>query len=205
MGKRFKTEVFGGSNDEDPPVTAIVVKKPKLGLEKEFEEFTKGVLGAASRFPGYLSSEVFRPESGGQEYRIVLKFNHQSSLQNWEDSPERAAWHARAGELAGEEQRRRVLTGLETWFTLPGQEGRPPPPRHKMALLTWLVVFPLITTIFYLIEPLLGWAPLPLRTMTTTLIMIPVMFYLVMPAITRVFDTWLYPELKDRRGKAQSR
>src|SRR5262245_6822653 len=39
------------------------------------------------------------------------------------------------------------VTGLESWFTLPGQPGRPPPPPYKMALLTWVTIFPLITAI----------------------------------------------------------
>ena len=31
------------------------------------------------------------------------------------------------------------LTGLETWFTLPTQPGAPP---YKMAVLTWVTIFP---------------------------------------------------------------
>jgi hypothetical protein len=34
--------------------------------------------------------------------------------------------------------RTQVLTGLEGWFTLPSQPGAPPPPRYKMAVLTWV-------------------------------------------------------------------
>jgi antibiotic biosynthesis monooxygenase (ABM) superfamily enzyme len=34
------------------------------------------------------------------------------------------------------------LTGLESWFTLPTQPGAPPPPPYKMAILTWVTIFP---------------------------------------------------------------
>jgi antibiotic biosynthesis monooxygenase (ABM) superfamily enzyme len=36
------------------------------------------------------------------------------------------------------------VTGLETWFTLPGAPGAVPPPPYKMALLTWITIFPLM-------------------------------------------------------------
>ncbi len=34
--------------------------------------------------------------------------------------------------------RTQFLTGLETWFTLPGRPATPPLPPYKMALITWL-------------------------------------------------------------------
>jgi hypothetical protein len=43
--------------------------------------------------------------------------------------------------------RTQVLTGLESWCTLPTQPGLPPPPRYKMALVTWMTIFPLITLV----------------------------------------------------------
>src|SRR5262249_38959792 len=56
--------------------------------------------------------------------------------------------------------RTQVLTGLESWFTLPTQPGVPPPPPYKMALVTWVTIFPLITLVVVATAPLLG--PLPL-------------------------------------------
>ena len=47
------------------------------------------------------------------------------------------------------------VTGLETWFTLPGRPGAAPPPPYKMALLTWITIFPLITAIVAITGPLL--------------------------------------------------
>jgi antibiotic biosynthesis monooxygenase (ABM) superfamily enzyme len=47
------------------------------------------------------------------------------------------------------------VTGLESWFTLPGQPRTPPPPPYKMALLTWITIFPLITLVVELSGPLL--------------------------------------------------
>jgi uncharacterized protein len=90
----------------------------------------------------------------------------------------------------------RVLTGLETWFTLPSKPGQPSPPRYKMAVVTWLAVFPLITLIFALFGPLLSQLPTLLRTLILTMVMVTLMTYVIMPRLTRLFSFWLYPDRK---------
>jgi len=98
-------------------------------------------------------------QPGDDEYQIVFSFDHASSLERWQNSEERRRWNEWARDLIHEEPRIRVLTGLETWFTLPSREGAPPPPRYKMAIITWLAVFPLATVLFMLLNPLLGGPP----------------------------------------------
>jgi antibiotic biosynthesis monooxygenase (ABM) superfamily enzyme len=170
----------------------------KPGREEEFEEWVSGVTTVAARFPGYLSSNIFRPSSpGDDEYQIVFSFDHASSLERWQNSEERRHWNERARELIHEEPRVRVLTGLETWFTLPSREGDPPPPRYKMAIITWLAVFPLATVVFMLLNPLLGGASVVLRTLVFTMVMVSLMTYVVMPRMTRLFSFWLYPKKKE--------
>ncbi|HEY5987201.1 MAG TPA: hypothetical protein VIV12_12630, partial [Streptosporangiaceae bacterium] len=48
------------------------------------------------------------------------------------------------------------LTGLESWFTLPTQPAAPPPPPYKMAILTWVTIFPLITLVIVVSAPSSG-------------------------------------------------
>ena len=62
---------------------------------------------------------------------------------------------------------------------------------HKLALLTWAVVYPLITGILLLLEPVLGDVPVYLRTLLLTAILVPTMVYLAMPLATRLFANWL--------------
>ena len=169
----------------------------KPGREDEFEEWISGVTAVAARFPGYLGSNIFRPSSpSDDEYQIVFSFDHASNLERWQNSEERRRWNERARELIHEEPRIRVLTGLETWFTLPSREGDPPPPRYKMAIITWLAVFPLATVLFMLLNPLLGEASVVLRTLVFTMVMVSLMTYVVMPRMTRLFSFWLYPKKK---------
>lgn len=128
-----------------------------------------------------------------EEYRIVFRFDHASNLKRWEGSEERQRRLREVQPLVREEKVR-VLTGLETWFTLPSKPGEPAPPRYKMAAVTWLAVFPLITAIFFLFEPLLNQLPMALRTLVPTVVMVTLMTYVIMPRLTRLFSFWLYPD-----------
>jgi antibiotic biosynthesis monooxygenase (ABM) superfamily enzyme len=181
---------------EDPPITAVASRRVKPGREGEFEEWISGILSSANGFPGYLGSNVVRPSGPDDEYQIVFKFDHASNLKRWEESSERHHWLHKSEELIKEEPNIRILTGLETWFTLPSKEGDPPPPRYKMALVTWLAVFPLATVVFMVLDPILGDFHAVLRTLVFTLVMVSLMTYVVMPRMTRLFSSWLYPKRK---------
>ena len=193
MGERNEDQ--GSAAGTNPPVTAVASRRVKRGREREFEEWVSGILAAANGFSGYLGSEVLRPGDapGDDEYRIVFRFDRKSNLRAWEESEERHRWLREAEPLIHEE-RVHVLTGLETWFTLPWKAGEPSPPRYKMAIVTWLAVFPLITVILVLFGPLLGLLPMLLRTLVLTAVMVSLMTYVIMPRLTRLFSFWLYPD-----------
>jgi uncharacterized protein len=180
---------------EDPPVTAVASRRVKPGREDEFEAWVSGILSEANGFPGYLGSEVIRP-SGPEddEYRIVFRFDHESNLHAWETSEERRRWLRESRPLLQEEEKVNVLTGLETWFTLPSKPGEPPPPRYKMAVVTWLGVFPVVTVIFSVFGRWLEMMPTLLRTLVFTVVMVTLMTYVIMPRMTRLFSFWLYPD-----------
>ena len=65
------------------------------------------------------------------------------------------------------------------------------PNRHKLALLTGLIVYPLITALIAVLEPLLGGLALPLRTAVLTAIMVPALVYVAMPYATQRLRGWL--------------
>ena len=178
----------------DGPVTTTVTRRVKPGHEPFYEKFLEGIIGAATRFPGHLGVEVFRPESASAgEYRVVYRFDSGEHLRAWLDSDQHAAWLERAEPHVIGPVRTQFVTGLETWFTLPGQRAKAPPPPYKMALLTWVTIFPLITLVVIVLEPLLeGLGRVP-RLAITTAVTVPVMTWLVMPRVTRLLRRWLYP------------
>jgi hypothetical protein len=98
--------------DATGPVTTTVTRQVKPGHEPLYEQFLDGIIAAASRFPGHLGAEVFRPQTAAAgPYRIVYRFDSLAHLHAWLDSPEHAAWLERAEPHVIGPLRRQVLTG----------------------------------------------------------------------------------------------
>ena len=177
------------------PVPATVTRRVKPGQWPCHEPVPCGLIATASEFPGHLGVEVFRPQSAtAGEYRIVYRFDTAEHLRRWLDSEEHAAWLERAEPHVIGPMQTSFVTGLESWFTLPGSPGTPPPPPYKMALLTWITIFPLITGVIVALGPLIKDLPLVPRLGITTAITVPLMTWVVMPRVTRFLRRWLYPE-----------
>jgi antibiotic biosynthesis monooxygenase (ABM) superfamily enzyme len=181
-------------NTDDLPVTIAVSRRVKPGCEAEFEEIIAGITKAAMTFDGHLGTNIFRPiNSADPEYLVIFKFDRMSNLRRWQESEVRRKWLARAETLTLCPPVIQILTGLETWFTLSTQQAIVPPPRYKIALVTWLAVFPLISVINMLFGSVLNQLPLPLRSLVLTVALVSLMTYVIMPQMTRVFARWLYP------------
>jgi uncharacterized protein len=188
-----------GSRPEgaDAPITTTVTRQVKPGHEPFYERFLEGIIEVASRYPGHLGVEVFRPESASAgEYRVVYRFDTREHLRAWLDSEEHGAWLERAEPHVIGPMQTQFRTGLETWFTLPGQPDARPPPPYKMALVTWVTIFPLITLVVVALGPLLGRLDLVPGLAITTAVTVPIMTWLAMPLVTRLLRRWLYPESK---------
>jgi antibiotic biosynthesis monooxygenase (ABM) superfamily enzyme len=185
------------------PVTTTVTRRVKPGHEEFYEQFLEGIIAAARQYPGHLGVEVFRPESASAgEYRTVYRFDSAEHLAAWLDSDEHAVWLERAEPHVIGPMRTSFITGLEGWFTLPGSPGTPPPPPYKMAVVTWITIFPLITGLIVVLGPLLKDLPLVPRLAITTAITVPLMTWVVMPRVTRLLRRWLYPGQPSRTDLA---
>jgi len=172
------------------PVTVTVARRVAVGREREFEQWYDGIIGAACRFPGFLGSGVLRPHQTGQDWHVVYRFADPESLERWESSPERAEWLRRADDMVEETGVARV-SGLETWFSLPGRTA-PAPPRWKMALVTLAAIVPLVLLMNLTVLPLLSGWPLVARTLVFSGTLTGLMTWVVMPRMTRLFRRFLY-------------
>ena len=176
------------------PVSVAVTRRIKPGCERAYEELVKGIHEAIKGFEGYLGSHILRPSPADHpEYRIIFRFDTAKHLRAWEESPERREWLDRMSGMIVGTPVYQALSGLETWFTLPGGGPIIPPPRYKMTLVTWIAVFPLLTAFNYAFQPLFLGMPIWLRVLVGTALVVPLMTYVVMPRMTRLFKAWLYP------------
>jgi uncharacterized protein len=182
---------MGPEERTSEPVTVTVARQVAPGREADFEKWVSELIRAASRFPGYLGGGVLRPARAGQDWHVVYRFADEDSQRNWESSPQRARLLSAAEDFVSETGARRI-TGLETWFELPGRTA-PAPPRWKMWLVTLGAVFPLALAFNLLVVPRLGFLPAVLRTLALSLTLTAMMTWLVMPRLTRLLQGWLYP------------
>ncbi len=169
------------------------------------------MIQAAAAFPGHKGAKMLRPTSPEQpDYQVVFTFDTTKHFDEWEKSETRRQWMARLEPLMEAHVGTHFLTGLETWFTLPvPSTGIVPPPPYKMALTTWLAIYPLATLLIFLLTtmpvegplPLLPYLfrglPQPLPLLLSTLILtgtlVFLMTYVVMPRLTYLLRRWLYP------------
>ena len=71
------------------------------------------------------------------------------------------------------------------------------PPRWKMAIATWLGVFPTVFVVSQIIGPLMGSVPHVVATGLITLVVVLALTWAVMPGIIKLLRPWLKPEQRD--------
>lgn len=177
------------TSDSNGPVAIVLTRSVRHEHARVFEAGLRELISAAATQPGHLHAEVLRGArvDGSQDYHIVYRFADQPSLRSWEATPERNTLAARLDALATDAGRHE-LTGMEAWFDLPAHL---PPPRAKMALLTWLGIWPLVTAALLWLAPRLSTVPLVARTAIITALLVLAMTYLVMPRLARLAAPWL--------------
>jgi antibiotic biosynthesis monooxygenase (ABM) superfamily enzyme len=179
------------ASPEDSSVTVTVARKVAVGREADFEQWVQGIVEAAAKFPGFLGAGALRPPEAGREWHVVYRFADADKQRAWEASAERAAWLARADEFAHHTGTTHV-SGLETWFALPGRTA-PAPPKWKMAVVTFAAIYPLALLANVVLAPRTAAWPLLFRPIAFAGVLVPLMTWIVMPRLTRLLRRWLYP------------
>jgi len=186
-------------NLSEGPVTVIISRRVKPGRVQDFEEWTSEISKIVSTFEGYYGTNIISPsEPSNPEYVVIFRFNSYKNLKKWEDSPIRSEWIKRAGKFTEGGVDIRKFTGLEYWFRLPEKPLTTPPPRYKMAVVTFIALFPTIVLVGLVLNPFLYDLPQLLRLAVALISTMILMTYWIMPLMTRLLAFWLF---KDRGSK----
>ncbi|PWL39892.1 hypothetical protein DKG77_03415 [Flagellimonas aquimarina] len=59
----------------------------------------------------------------------------------------------------------------------------------KTLLINWLAIYPLITMVLYLLEPILFNVILPVKTLILTVLVVPTMFFITIPLSRAIFKS----------------
>jgi uncharacterized protein len=119
---------------------------------------------------------------------VVFRFASAADLDTWEASAARAE-HLAAGEELVHGTHVHRVTGLETWFALPGRTA-PAPPRWKMFLVTAAATY-VLQVVLNLAVGGFGWL-MPLRVAVIATAVTFLMTWTVMPWAARMLQDWLY-------------
>ncbi|MBF0536652.1 MAG: antibiotic biosynthesis monooxygenase [Nitrospirae bacterium] len=183
----------------DDTVTIIVSWKIKPGREKEFEAGLEEVIEAAKRFEGHQGVRVQKPDMTQSEYVIIFRFNNVQNLKRWEDSDVKRDWLRRAEAFKEKDPSMQKFTGLEFWFKEPGTVSQGPP-RYKMVIVTVAALSPLIMILNLVVAPVVKPLPVFFQNIVMNTIMVSLLTYLVMPAMTRLLSFWLFDNARAKAG-----
>lgn len=175
------------------PVAVLTLRRVKPGCEKEFEAALHDFVERSLHTEGQLGVHVLRPDAGAavREYGIVRRFSRPESRDAFYRSALFEQWERTAAPLTVGGPRRQELSGLETWFTLPGQRAVIPPPRWKMALVTLLGVYPASLLVTWLLNPLMAGLPPAAQALMVAAGIVALLTWVVMPALARGLSPWL--------------
>lgn len=180
------------------PVTMVVTAHPASGNEKEWEQTLTSTIQASLKFPGHLGTTVLKQESRLKPtYQIIIRFDKVENLDGWKNSPEREHWITRLHALEHCPPAITHNTGLETWFEFSHHEERQDahkPPKYKMAIIIWIVVYITIIPIINLIRPFTSELHILIGSAITTTITVPLMTWVLIPALSWLLQKWLYSE-----------
>jgi len=67
-----------------------------------------------------------------------------------------------------------------------------PPKKWKFSLMVWIAIYPAITLASFLLGDLIKDLALPVRTFIMTGILVPLMVYVLLPLLRKLFGAWLH-------------
>jgi antibiotic biosynthesis monooxygenase (ABM) superfamily enzyme len=153
------------------------------------------IIHESMRFEGHMGVNIIRPsDASNPEYIVIVRFNTYQNLAKWENSETQRIWFEKGKDLWEVEPRIAKQTGLEFWFTPFYRNAQAPamqPPRYKMAIVTGVVIFALFITLLPLIQNATARLPFLVGVVITIVVMVVLMTYVIMPAVTWLLRPWL--------------
>lgn len=68
------------------------------------------------------------------------------------------------------------------------------PPKYKTAILIWIAIYPSVNLIFYFLGDWLSTLPRLVSTLVLTIILVPLMVFVLLPLLQKIFKNWLIKE-----------
>jgi antibiotic biosynthesis monooxygenase (ABM) superfamily enzyme len=138
------------------------------------------------------------PGSGSLDYGILRSFASAKDRDAFYETALYKEWLAQIEPMVEGAPKYRRLDGLEAWFRGPANRV---PPRWKMALLTWIAVWPVSVLVPAVLKPLFPAAfPQILASGVIAGGIVTVLTWGAMPLLVKLAHAWLQPENRTHEG-----
>lgn len=176
----------------DTSIHIAITRSVRPAFVPEFERALADFARQSLAEAGARGVHVLYPPagSGSTEYGILRSFASEEDRRAFYASPLYEAWTARIAPMVDGEPEVRRLDGLEAWFRGPAT----PPPRWKMAILTWIAVWPVSMGVAAIVGSVLsGRAPAIVVGGVIAAAIVVVLTWGAMPLLVRLAHPWLAP------------
>jgi antibiotic biosynthesis monooxygenase (ABM) superfamily enzyme len=175
------------------PIHIAITRRVRSGCEVEFQAALREFFQTSFAHGGVLGATMIVPPPGSdsREFGILRTFANEKERDDFYTSPIFKAWEAKCQPLTDTASwTARPLHGLEAWFRSPHN----PPPRWKMAVATFIGVWPLAMILNLTIGPVIGGWPFVPRNALFNACVVALLAWVVMPVVTRLLRGWLQPQ-----------
>jgi antibiotic biosynthesis monooxygenase (ABM) superfamily enzyme len=174
------------------PIHIAITRRVLPGREAEFQQALREFFQTSFAHGAVLGASMLTPTPGSdsREYGILRTFPNEAERDAFYQSPMFKAWEERARMLTEGEPVYRQLHGLEAWFRSPHN----PPPRWKMAVVTYLGVLPVVMFLSLTLGPAIRSWNFVLSNALFNACVVAALTWVVMPLFTRLLHGWLNPQ-----------
>ncbi len=172
-------------------VHCLILRRVKAGREQDFEAALKRFIQRSMEHSGTTGAHLLfpPPDDPHREYGILRSFPSAEQRDAFYQSDLFHQWEVESAEYVEGEAQHHELSGMEAFFR---QRGfAPPPPKWKMAVLTWLGVWPCVLLWSTLLRTIIEPWPAIFRSGLVTAAVVPTLAWVVMPLLTKLFRNWL--------------
>ncbi|WP_250846784.1 antibiotic biosynthesis monooxygenase [Aquisphaera insulae] len=173
-------------------LSIIIRRVVRADRRSQFEAAVRAFSPVSVTFPGHLGVHVVPPPAGGREYVVILSFASERAWREFQRWGPYESWIRQVRPLLADDPAIEEVTGLETWFRLPGEPAFVPPPRWKMAVVTWVGVCLTVGTLNAVVRPWMDGWPWWASLLGLNAVVVAALTWIVMPALSRWFRGWLH-------------
>ncbi len=191
------------TSDHHYTIHVAVTRKVKPGCEQIFENIVRRYVRESIQAGGMTGVHMILPSPGSndREYGILRSFESEAAMKAFYSSEVFARYEQEVEPYVIGPPIRRNLHGLEAFFRFPTVA---PPPRWKMAFVTWLGVVPVAYFWSIVLGPYTTTWPRLAGVATVDVFIVLSLVYAVMPQLTAAFRGWLHSQQSGQTMVARS-